>query len=133
MERHIRIISLIYIIYGFMLFVSGLFNVIAQDFFSAQLALLNQHAINYPATPLNLPNLLNIIYILDTQLSLIISLPALFGGFGLFNHRSWGRMTLMTVSVFMLFNMPIGSLVGLYSLWILSKPETVLVVKPQTI
>ena len=87
-----------------MLFVSGLFNVIAQDFFTYKLALLSQHAYNFPYAPLNLPNFLNIIYILDTQLSLIISLPALFGGFGLFNNRAWGRLTLLVVSVFMLFN-----------------------------
>jgi hypothetical protein len=50
------------------------------------------------------------------------SLPKLIGGIGLLNFRPWARVLIILVSIFELFNIPIGTAVGIYSLWVLLSP-----------
>ena len=53
-----------------------------------------------------------------------IALVALVGGFGLLNGKSWARYVIIVVSVCRLFNFPWGTLIGVYSLWVLLNRET---------
>jgi hypothetical protein len=50
------------------------------------------------------------------------SIPKLVGGIGLFDYRPWARVLIILVSIFELFNIPIGTAVGAYSLWALLSP-----------
>jgi hypothetical protein len=53
----------------------------------------------------------------------ILSLPGVLGGIGLLRHQSWARYLVLVLSVFQLFNVPIGTAVGVYSIWILAQDE----------
>jgi hypothetical protein len=63
-----------------------------------------------------------------------ISLPLLFGflstlgrvgGIGLLSHQSWARYLVIVVAALGCLNIPIGTLKGVYSLWVLLQDETV--------
>ena len=56
---------------------------------------------------------------------LILSLPGLIGGIGLLRLAPWSRIMMIIISVVDLINTPFGLALGIYGLWVLTKPETV--------
>jgi hypothetical protein len=44
-------------------------------------------------------------------------------GVGLLQYRNWGRVLTVVMSVFMLFNFPIGTAIGIYAFWVLFSRE----------
>lgn len=54
----------------------------------------------------------------------VLGLPQFIGGIGLLGRKSWARYVLMVTSAFALLGFPIGTLLGGYSLWVLTKDET---------
>lgn len=55
----------------------------------------------------------------------ILALPGIIGGVGLLRYKSWARFLVLILSVINLFNVPIGTAVGVYSIWVLIQPETI--------
>jgi hypothetical protein len=65
---------------------------------------------------------------------LSVSLPILFGflatlglvgGIGLLAYRPWARYLVMVVAALGCLNIPIGTLKGVYTLWVLLQDETI--------
>jgi O-antigen/teichoic acid export membrane protein len=65
---------------------------------------------------------------------LSISLPVLIGfmstlglvgGIGLFTYQSWARYLVIVVSALGCLNIPIGTLKGVYALWVLLQDDTI--------
>jgi hypothetical protein len=55
----------------------------------------------------------------------VIALIGLIGGIGLLSYKQWGRIMTIIVSALGCFNIPIGTLIGAYSIWVLMQDETV--------
>lgn len=55
----------------------------------------------------------------------LLSLPGIIAGIGLFKRKEWARILTLIVSVLDLVNFPIGTAVGVYSIWALVQPEVV--------
>lgn len=55
----------------------------------------------------------------------IVSLPEIIGGFGLLKHKPWARILILVVACLDLLCIPIGTLIGIYVLWVLLNEETV--------
>lgn len=55
---------------------------------------------------------------------LLVSAPGLVGGIGLLKRQNWARILVLILSVLQLFNIPFGTAVGVYSLWVLTRAET---------
>jgi len=71
---------------------------------------------------------------------LMVSLPLLIGflatlglvgGIGLLSFQSWARYIVMIVSAIGCLNIPIGTLAGVYSLWVLLQEETIQLFNPR--
>ncbi len=54
-----------------------------------------------------------------------ISLPGLLAGYGMLTRKSWARILGIIVAILDLFNVPIGTAIGLYGLWVLTADEAV--------
>ena len=54
----------------------------------------------------------------------LLSVPGLVGGIGLLKRQDWARLLVIIISVLHLFNVPVGTAVGVYSLWALTRQET---------
>lgn len=54
----------------------------------------------------------------------VLSVPGIIGGIGLLRPKPWARYLVLIVSVLDLFNIPIGTAVGAYSIWVLVQDET---------
>jgi hypothetical protein len=59
-----------------------------------------------------------------------ISTVGVIGGIGVLTFKPWARILVMVVSVIGCINIPIGTLAGVYSLWVLMQDETVKLFKP---
>jgi hypothetical protein len=55
----------------------------------------------------------------------ILSLPELIGGLGLLKMRGWGRILVIIVSIVGLVQFPLGTAVGIYSIWVLFHQDTI--------
>ena len=55
----------------------------------------------------------------------VFSIPGIIAGIGLFKRKEWARILTLILSVPDLFNIPIGTAIGAYSIWALVQPETV--------
>ena len=55
----------------------------------------------------------------------MLSLPGIVAGIGLLKRREWGRILALILGVLSLLNIPFGTLLGLYSLWVLANQETI--------
>ncbi len=54
----------------------------------------------------------------------VVSLPGLIAGIGLLKGRPWARILGIIVAVLNLIHIPIGTIVGIYGLWVLFNGET---------
>lgn len=55
----------------------------------------------------------------------ILTLPELIAGFGIVNHREWGRILGLIVAFLNLISFPIGTALSVYTLVVLLNPDTV--------
>lgn len=56
-------------------------------------------------------------------LLLVLSLPGIIGGIGLLRGHNWARFVVLILGVLALLNVPIGTLLGSYTLVVLLHPE----------
>ena len=54
----------------------------------------------------------------------LTSLPGIIGGIGLLKWKGWARVLVIILAILDLFNIPIGTALGIYTLWVLLKDET---------
>ena len=50
---------------------------------------------------------------------LILSAPSIIGGWGLIKFKPWSRILVIILSILHLFNIPFGTALGVYGLWVL--------------
>lgn len=60
----------------------------------------------------------------------VVALPGIIGGIGLVKGREWARILVIVISALQLINIPIGTAIGAYSIWVLVQPETIRMFNP---
>ena len=59
-----------------------------------------------------------------SALLVVLFLPGIVGGIGLLRWRPWARILVMILAVVDLFNVPIGTAIGVYTMFVLTQEET---------
>ena len=120
MRDHVKIVAILNIVFGgvgalagvglLVLFggIAGIVAVAAQDDPDAAMAI--------PILGIMLMGLLVLV--------LICSVPQIVAGIGLLKFRQWARILTIVLSALNLFNVPLGTAVGVYGLWVLLNSET---------
>ena len=57
--------------------------------------------------------------------TLLLSLPGIIAGIGLLSYKEWARILTIVLSFFHILNIPFGTALGVYGLWVLFSPESV--------
>jgi hypothetical protein len=57
-------------------------------------------------------------------LMLVLAGPAIAIGIGLLHFRIWSRTAATVLAIVDLLNFPLGTVLGIYALWVLLSPET---------
>ena len=55
----------------------------------------------------------------------VLAILGLVGGIGLLSYRSWARILVIIIAALGCLNIPIGTLIGVYSIWVLMQDETI--------
>ncbi len=54
---------------------------------------------------------------------LFLSVPGLVGGIGLLYRKEWARILIIILGFLNLLNIPFGTVLGIYTIWALMRPE----------
>lgn len=76
--------------------------------------------------------ILSIISISVLSLLLILSIPGIIGGIGILKRKEWARVLVLILSAINLLNLPIGTAIGVYSIWALIQDETIQLFNAET-
>lgn len=70
----------------------------------------------------------SVLKVLSVSVPLVVGLLStlgLIGGIGLFAYKPWARYLVIVVAALGCLNIPIGTLKGVYALWVLLQEETI--------
>ena len=107
MEQHVKIVAILNIINGFLNLIAGL--VIFTLLFTIGYFTDNDFA-NY---------IMRAIGIVLGILFFLVGIPGIIGGFQLLNHKNSGRILTLIAGFINLINFPIGTALGVYTIWVL--------------
>lgn len=108
-QQHITILGVLHLVSGALFAAIGLFILVL--FTSIGLALATEDPIA--------PRILMIMGFSVAGLMVVLSLPGMVAGYGLLKRRPWGRVLALVVGALNLFNVPVGTVIGLYTIWVL--------------
>jgi len=112
MEKHVAIVAIINIASGAIGILIGLFLlvvIICGGLISGD------------------PQTMTITGIVGTTLCgffLVLSVPEVIGGIGLLKRRGWAKILVLIISILDLANIPIGTAIGIYTIWVLLNEKT---------
>lgn len=119
MKKHVTVVGAIHIGFGFL----GLIGALAAFF-----------ALNFARGVVGndeIPSM--VLGFLSVSVPLLIgfmSTLGLIGGIGLLSFQPWARYLVIVVAALGCLNIPIGTLKGVYSLWVLLQDETIKLFSP---
>jgi hypothetical protein len=113
MEKHINVVASLHIGLGILTIILGLVMYIILFF------------VGDIADDENASFVLGIVANVLIIFFILISVPGIIAGIGLFKRKEWARILTLIISVLDLFNFPLGTAVGVYSIWALVQPEVV--------
>ena len=119
MEQHVKILGVLNIVWGAMGALGGL---VLLAIFGGVYGIAGVAIGHNPGAQIALP----IIVIIGSVIALfllILSVPSIIAGIGLLYFKPWARIFALVISVLHLFNIPIGTALGIYGLWVLLSQE----------
>ena len=126
MERHIKTLGILHIVYGGLILLGGYQILWAwgpMGLFFGQL----HHPFRYVTVgSFNvLSDFLSPLWHFYTfYAGLLLGVFAVIGGWGLYCKKNWGRILVLIIGIVCLLKFPIGTALGIYTLWVLLKPES---------
>ena len=54
---------------------------------------------------------------------LLFSIPSIIGGIALLNNKKWALTLLLVLGCFKLFSFPIGTAIGIYTIWVYTQNQ----------
>ncbi|MCU0634415.1 MAG: hypothetical protein MUE41_06045 [Gemmatimonadaceae bacterium] len=115
MHTHVRIVAILQIVRAALIGLGAI-----GSFFGMALGALGSLAVGDLFTSLGL----GIGAFVSALIMGTIAVLSLIVGLGLLAHKSWARYVAIVLSLFSLFNWPVGTVLGGYSLWVLLHGET---------
>ena len=64
---------------------------------------------------------------------LVLSVPGIIVGVGLLSFRPWSRILAIVLSILHILNIPFGTAIDIYSLWVLFSNEGARLFEPRTV
>ena len=125
MRKHVQLLGILNIVWG-SLFVLG--ALVITVIFGGTVGLIG--AVSHePDAHVAMP-ILSLIGGVLVVFLLVLSIPSILTGIGLLRLAPWSRILGIVVSALHLFNVPIGTALGIYGLWVLLSNETVSLFEP---
>jgi hypothetical protein len=126
MEKHIQLAGILNIVYRSITLLLGLaLFLLAAAFWDIFDYLVRIGAVQPHEIPLELMSLIPIILSCVAFLVTLISILGIVAGAAVLKRKEWGRILLLVVSFFNLIRVPFGTVLGIYTLWVLLNSEVI--------
>jgi MFS family permease len=113
MEKHINVVAALHIGLSILGFVAGIFLFVLFQFIGD---LSGDQQAKF---------ILSIVARVLVGFLVLFSIPGIIAGIGLMRRKEWARVLALILSVIGLLNFPVGTAVGVYSIWALVQPEVI--------
>lgn len=131
MEKHVSLVGTLTIVYhalsvlgaGFLFLLAAYFGHFFESFMSN--GYIHPHEV-----PMELLDIVPVILVIVSTCLLVISVCGIFGGIGVLRRKEWARLLLLVISFFTLVRVPLGTVLGIYTIWVLFNDETIRLFKP---
>ena len=112
-EKHLTILSIVLIVYDSILFLAG-FGL--KKGFTFLAGISNDQTANLVLSSIG--------SIVGTML-LVVSIIGIIAAIGLIYRKSWSRILSLIVCALKLLNLPFGTAIGIYGIWVLMQDESI--------
>jgi predicted ferric reductase len=127
MEQQVKAVAILNIIWGGLGVLGALFVLV---FFGGMAGLVSaDHDTDAATGAIALGAIGAVAFIVIT----LVSVPTLIGGIGLLKYREWARILTIVMSALHLLSIPLGTALGVYGIWVLTKDETRALFKTKTL
>lgn len=131
MEKHIKLVAVLNIAYRCLLILGSIVLFVIAALFNRLMDFIERSGdLHGGEIPREVVDIVPIILVIAGAIMLIISIIGIIGALGLMKKQEWGRIVLIVVSVFNLMHIPIGTALGIYTLWVLLNEDIVRVFNP---
>jgi hypothetical protein len=119
MAQHVKIVGILHIVFGALALLGGVIVLIVMGGVAGFVGASDQSADTQAVVPL-LGGIGGLVFVI----CLVVGLPGLVGGIGLIQYKAWARIVVIVLSALDLFNIPLGTALGIYGFWVLLNKET---------
>ena len=119
METHVKVLGILHIVFGALGILAGLGLLVL---FGGIAGLVEATTSSQDAR-VTIP-ILNIVAWALFGFLFVISIPGVIAGMGLLQYQNWARILTIVLSALNLLNVPIGTALGVYGLWVLLSTGT---------
>ena len=112
MDTHVKVLAVLYIVFGALGSLAGLSLMAVLSVIGAA------GAASDPDAWIALP-VLGLTGAALGAFMLMLSLPGIIAGVGLLKYRPWARILTIVLSALNLMNIPFGTILGVYGLWVM--------------
>jgi hypothetical protein len=116
MTTQVKILSILFVLFGLMGILGAFFTSVLFGLFATIVGASDDGAVGGA--------LLGLTGIALSVLLFVFALPSLAAGYGLWKHRSWGRILAIILGAIALIKFPVGTLFGVYALFVLFNKDT---------
>jgi hypothetical protein len=119
METHVKVLAVIHLAVGGLMLCGALFLGLGSGVAAG--------IVGASANPDDAAIAIPILGIAGTALAFFLAMfaiPSLITGYGLLNYKPWSRIVGIILSAISLINIPVGTVIGVYGLWVLLNKDT---------
>ena len=112
MEKHLKILGVLFIIHGIFLITFGAIGVLM--FMGGALIAGQSHLVAVLIT----------VAVVIAGISVVRGVPEIIAGWGILQRKKWSRILGIIMAALDLLHIPLGTALGIYALWVLFNPES---------
>ncbi len=132
MEKHLKLVAILNIVYRCLMLMGSVVLFLLAAVFDRVLDFLERRGeLHWEDVPREVIEFLPVIFVIIGIIIAIVSIVAIVGAIGVMKRKEWGRIVLIVVSFFNLIHVPLGTVLGVFTLWVLLNDEIVRIFNPQ--
>jgi hypothetical protein len=119
MHAHVRVLGVLYLAISVLSLLAALFLLVVIGGIATVVGLAADPGDAVVAVPI-----LGVVGTVVATVLIALAVPGLVAGWGLLTFRPWARVLALVLSALNILNIPIGTALGIYGLWVLLHRET---------
>jgi hypothetical protein len=131
MDKHVTLVGVLNIVYRSVVILgAAVLALLAMAFGRLFDALMRTGSIVPDEVPAGLLDIIPIVLLIVAAVMVLVSVVGILGAVGVLKHKEWARILLLVISFFSLLRIPLGTILGIYSIWVLLNDETIRLFAP---